>query len=201
MDLQKVIPPLNFAMVDRGIYRSGYPNRKNFPFLAKLQLTSIIFLCPEEYGEANMAFVERQGIRLFQHGLKGNKEPFVEMPERVVRDVLVDLMDTRNHPVLIHCNKGKHRTGCVVGCLRKVHRWSLTYIFDEYRRFAGTKVRVLDQQFIELFQASRDDDDDGALVQLRHAAIDERERRFATMTDSNLQSIVSSSSSSSSNEL
>lgn len=64
------------------------------------------------------------------------------------------LLDVRNHPLLIHCNKGKHRTGCLVGCLRKVQRWSLTSIFDEYRRFAGNKVRILDQQFIELFQIS-----------------------------------------------
>lgn len=28
--------------------------------------------------------------------------------------------DARNHPLLIHCNKGKHRTGCLVGCFRKV---------------------------------------------------------------------------------
>ena len=62
--------------------------------------------------------------------------------------------DVRNHPILIHCNKGKHRTGCLVGCLRKVQKWSLIGIFEEYRRFAGTKVRVLDQQFIELFRLS-----------------------------------------------
>ena len=62
-------------------------------------------------------------------------------------------MDVRNYPILIHCNKGKHRTGVLVGCLRKVIKWSLTSIFDEYRRFAGSKVRMLDQQFIEMFKA------------------------------------------------
>jgi hypothetical protein len=50
-----------------------------------------------------------------------------------------------------NCNKGKHRTGCVVGCLRKLQHWSQTSAFDEYRRFAGSKARVLDMQFIELF--------------------------------------------------
>lgn len=37
-----LIPPLNFAMVDRGVYRSGYPNAKNLPFLRKLKLKSIV---------------------------------------------------------------------------------------------------------------------------------------------------------------
>jgi hypothetical protein len=49
------------------------------------------------------------------------------------------LCDNRR-PLLVHCTKGTHRTGCVVGCLRKLEGWSLTPIFDEYRRFAGTKV-------------------------------------------------------------
>ncbi|KAF5937990.1 hypothetical protein HYC85_025496, partial [Camellia sinensis] len=36
------IPPLNFAMVDNGIFRSGFPDT-NFPFLQSLGLRSIIF--------------------------------------------------------------------------------------------------------------------------------------------------------------
>ena len=36
--------------------------------------------------------------------------------------------------------QGTHRTGCVVACLRKLEEWCLTSIFDEYRRYAGTKV-------------------------------------------------------------
>ena len=30
--------------------------------------------------------------------------------------------------------------GTVVGCLRKLQRWNLTSIFEEYRRYAGSKV-------------------------------------------------------------
>ncbi len=45
----------------------------------------------------------------------------------------------------------QHRTGCLVGCLRKMQNRSLTSIFDEYQRFLGPSIRLLDQQFIELF--------------------------------------------------
>ena len=65
------------------------------------------------------------------------------------------LLDERNHPILIHCNKGKHRTGCLVGCLRKVCRWGLCSTLDEYIRFSKPKQRFMDQQFIELFDASK----------------------------------------------
>eukprot|EP00694_Reclinomonas_americana_P004742 EC792894.1.p1 GENE.EC792894.1~~EC792894.1.p1 ORF type:complete len:190 (+),score=44.84 EC792894.1:2-571(+) len=155
VDDQLLIPCINFSLVAPGVFRSGYPNKKNFPFLKKLGVRTILYLCPEEYAEANRRFCEENGIVIKQHGVEGNKEPFVDIPEEVIREALVDLLDVRNHPVLIHCNKGKHRTGVVVGCIRKVQKWSLTSIFDEYRRFAGTKVRMLDQQFVELFSVEK----------------------------------------------
>ena len=95
--------------------------------------------------------MQEHGIQLLQFGVDGNKEPFDEIPEPVIRRALIAVLDTQNHPVLIHCNQGKHRTGCLVGCLRKVQQWSLVAIFEEYRRFAGNKARVVDQQFIERF--------------------------------------------------
>lgn len=45
-----------------------------------------------------------------------------------LKKVLRDILDPCNHPLLIHCNKGKHRTGSVVGCLRKIRDWSLSSI-------------------------------------------------------------------------
>ena len=149
-----LIPPINFNMVIPGVYRSGYPNKKNFAFLKKIPLKSILYLCPEQYAQGNMEFARANGIKILQFGIEGNKEPFVHIPDDAIRRAVAQLLDVRNHPIMIHCNKGKHRTGVLVGCLRKVQRWSLTSIFDEYRRFAGTKVRMLDQQFIELFDAN-----------------------------------------------
>ena len=50
------------------------------------------------------------------------------------------------------CNLGRHRTGTLVGCLRKLQRWNLTCILEEYRRHCITsKFRLLNEQFIELF--------------------------------------------------
>ncbi|XP_022771738.1 probable tyrosine-protein phosphatase At1g05000 isoform X2 [Durio zibethinus] len=141
-----LIPPLNFAMVDNGIFRSGFPYSANFSFLQTLNLRSIIYLCPEPYPEANTEFLKSNGIRLFQFGIEGNKEPFVNIPEDTIREALKVVLDVRNHPVLIHCKRGKHRTGCLVGCLRKLQRWCLSSVFDEYQRFAAAKARVADQR-------------------------------------------------------
>eukprot|EP00301_Raphidiophrys_heterophryoidea_P007265 c12833_g2_i6.p1 GENE.c12833_g2_i6~~c12833_g2_i6.p1 ORF type:complete len:196 (+),score=32.05 c12833_g2_i6:209-796(+) len=146
-----LIPMINYSMVAQGVYRSGFPNKKNLPFLKKLGVKSVILLCPEDYPEPITEFFNEENCTVYQIGLEGNKEPFLDLSEAGVHQALSYILDTRNHPILIHCNKGKHRTGCVVGCLRRVQRWSLTAIFDEYRRFAGTKGRALDLQFIELF--------------------------------------------------
>ncbi|TPX40591.1 hypothetical protein SeLEV6574_g06541 [Synchytrium endobioticum] len=146
-----IVPPLNFAMVAPGIYRSGHPNKKNFPFLQKLKLRSILYLCPEDYPSENTEFLTVNDIHLFHVRIAGNKEPFSEIDQNDIAQALVHLLDVRNHPILVHCNKGRHRIGCLVGCLRKLQNWSMTSIFDEYRRFAGTKARIADQEFIEVF--------------------------------------------------
>lgn len=37
-----LVPPPNFAMVDEGVYRAGFPDVENFPFLESLNLRSIM---------------------------------------------------------------------------------------------------------------------------------------------------------------
>ncbi|KAL9542266.1 hypothetical protein MBANPS3_008700 [Mucor bainieri] len=145
-----LVPPLNFAMIASGVYRSGHPNKQNFAFLRKLGLKTILYFAMEDYPPEMQHFVEQEGIEVLHYRTEGNKEPFVEVNPEDISHALVKLLDKRSHPVLIHCLKGKHRIGCLVGCLRKIQRWSMTSIFDEYRKFAGTKV-LADQEFIETF--------------------------------------------------
>ncbi|KAL7273478.1 tyrosine-protein phosphatase siw14 [Rhizina undulata] len=146
-------PPANFALVGCGglVYRSSFPKIENFGYLKKLGLKSILTLVPEQYPMENKIFMEQNGITHFQIGMPGNKEPFVNIPDEKISAALNVILDRRNHPILIHCNKGKHRTGCVVGCLRKIQAWSLAVIFDEYRRYADPKSRALDQLKIEMY--------------------------------------------------
>lgn len=37
-------PPLNFSMVDNGIFRSGFPDAANFSFIKTLGLRSIVYV-------------------------------------------------------------------------------------------------------------------------------------------------------------
>ncbi|KAG4203276.1 hypothetical protein ERO13_A05G391500v2 [Gossypium hirsutum] len=144
-------PPPNFSMVEEGIFRSGFPRPCNFAFLQTLNLRSIIYLCPEPYPEENLEFLRSHNIRLFQFGIEGKTEPSLASLKDAIRGALKILIDVRNHPVLIHCKRGKHRTGCLVGCLRKLQNWCLSSVFEEYQHFAGMKSRSADLRFIETF--------------------------------------------------
>ncbi|TPX45123.1 hypothetical protein SeMB42_g04105 [Synchytrium endobioticum] len=152
---EEIVPCENWAMVSKGVYRSAMPKRRNFTFLKKLGLKSVLTLILEDYPDGNKKFLDEHNIRFFQFGVAGNKEPFVDIPEGTISAALTAILDRRNHPLLIHCNKGKHRTGCLVGCLRKLQHWSHTSIFDEYRKFSHPKSRAMDQQFIELFDVKK----------------------------------------------
>lgn len=149
---EMLVPPVNFSLVCRGIYRGSYPNVRNHSFLKSLGLKSILFLCPEDYSKSGQDFIESNGIRLIRVPMEGNKEPFKIIPDELMDRAMQQLADTRNHPIYVHCNKGKHRTGSVCGCFRKLQQWTLTSIFEEYRRFAGAKARQLDEQYIELYR-------------------------------------------------
>ncbi|CAL9759491.1 unnamed protein product [Musa acuminata subsp. burmannicoides] len=149
-----LVRPSNFGIVDRGIYRSGFPAANNFRFLEGLKLRSIVYLCPEPYPEVNTEFVRSHGIRLFQFAIEGSKEPTVALPKDTIMMALRILLDVRNHPILIHCKKGKHRTGCLVGCFRKLQKWPLSSVFEEYNHYAASKARPSDLAFISNFDVS-----------------------------------------------
>ena len=170
MDPSLILAPENFAMVERGVYRSAFPRSKNQTFLLSLSLRCVVSLVPEDYPAGLLNFYQNNSIsshsctyhlhtvlsidiRLLSFGVDGNKWPFKEIDDELMRSILKEVLDERNRPLLIHCNKGKHRTGSVVGCLRKLRGWSLSSVFTEYILFASPKFRWEDQIFIEAFSA------------------------------------------------
>lgn len=149
--IDEVTPPENFGLVIKNVYRSSFPQPNNINFLKKLNLKSMLCLIPEEYPPAQMEMLKNEKIKLVQLGMSGNKEPFVNISSTLITEAIKIVIDPANHPILIHCNRGKHRTGCLVGVLRRLQKWSSSIIFDEYRKFASPKERAMDQQFIELY--------------------------------------------------
>ncbi|KAF5955002.1 hypothetical protein HYC85_007858 [Camellia sinensis] len=99
-------------MVDNGIFRSGFPDTANFPFLQSLGLRSIICLCPEPYPEANAEFVKSNGIQLFQFGIEGCKEDhsLSKSISKRIRPICHSSRNTTVHPnIELEREKGSFR--------------------------------------------------------------------------------------------
>ena len=109
-------------------------------------LRTLVRLEAADYPPEVAGWIEEQGIRIVQCATTRNREPFVSMDQAVLVTALRALLDHQNHPVLVHGLRGQQRTGVVVGCLRRLQRWSLSPTFDEYRRHAATASSLLDLQ-------------------------------------------------------
>ncbi|EDK44216.1 conserved hypothetical protein [Lodderomyces elongisporus NRRL YB-4239] len=199
-----LVPPLNFSLVEDGIYRCGFPMPINYPFLQQLNFKTIIYLGdlgheptepkkekdkrkgnekeePKEKKKKKekekdkkkkkkdkdgsveilnqyVDWIKDQGSITFHNLLvESLKEPFNKMEEheqtlRSLTTALTLILDRSNYPILIHSNKGKHRTGLLVGLMRKLLQgWCLSGIFEEYEKFALGKFEY-DLELIEIWQ-------------------------------------------------
>jgi hypothetical protein len=58
-----LIPPENFSLVASGVYRSGFPKKKNFRFLETLKLKTVLTLVLEDYPASNLKWCEEQDVQ------------------------------------------------------------------------------------------------------------------------------------------
>ena len=146
--------PVNFAQIGPGIYRASYPQAAHFSALQPLKLKTIITFVPDTSLPDYQSFMRTEGIAHHRIHVLANKDPDVYTSDEVVNKTIKLMLDPTNHPILIHCNKGKHRTGCMAACFRKVTGWSLEACLTEYDKFSKPKARPLDKDFIARFDAS-----------------------------------------------
>jgi tyrosine-protein phosphatase SIW14 len=145
------IPPANYgAVVPGSIYRCSYPEPANYEFIKDLKIKSILTLVPEPIAPEYQSFMDEAGIQHFRVHIRANKGE-VRVDSCEMQRALRLLMDRTNHPIMVHCNKGKHRTGCTVACFRRICGFDMETIREEYHTYAGKKARFLDEVFFENF--------------------------------------------------
>ena len=98
------------------------------------------------------SFLSAQGIHQVVFNMKGTKKEAIPLP--TMKDILSIVLDKDNYPLMLHCNHGKHRTGCVVAVVRKVSGWETSNVLDEYKTYAEPKARECDLDYIRAFQIS-----------------------------------------------
>lgn len=145
------IPPPNFGYVEPDLYRSAVPSDMNFPFLQTLHLKTVIYLSLDAPSVLFLEFLKEHNIELKQISGAETTGFAQRVSEQLVLDALHSLLNPNAYPIIVMCNLGRHRTGTVIGCLRRLQKWSLSAIFDEFRRFTNAKSSPQHEQFIELF--------------------------------------------------
>lgn len=156
-----VVPPINFACVERGLYRCGQPAPINFPFLRELHLQTIVWLAVEDPSDEFFAFADDHKIDVHHLGIvTEGSNPWDQLTESSIVTALNIIMRKQAYPLLVCCGMGRHRSGTVIGCLRRLQGWNLATISEEYRRFSGARGgRVLIELHIEAFDTSTVDID------------------------------------------
>lgn len=143
--------PHNFQTIAPGLYRSSMPQLGNFEGLDDLGLKTIVTLVDKkltlEYGN----FVTSSGIIHHVVPIEANKPGRLPTSLNAVHQVMELMLDPTNYPMLLHCNQGKHRTGCITACFRKICGWSDEAAIEEYIRYSTPKDRELDKLFIQAF--------------------------------------------------
>ncbi|CAI4049981.1 hypothetical protein SKDZ_14G2230 [Saccharomyces kudriavzevii ZP591] len=153
---ERIVPPLNFCPVERYLYRSGQPSPVNFPFLLNLKLKTIIWLSNEEPQDTLLEFCDTNKINLQFAAINPDAgeddNPWDGLTEHSIINVLQTIVTQENYPLLVCCGMGRHRTGTVIGCLRRIMGWNLASVSEEYRRFTGSRGgRILVELLIEAF--------------------------------------------------
>jgi protein tyrosine/serine phosphatase len=145
------IEPQNFGIVREGaIYRSDFPNAANFSHLESVGIKTILTLVEGPYPQDYVDWIRKANINHIIHVLPPNKGGVAVQAKDLAMALKITLSHS-NYPLLIHCNKGKHRTGCVVACYRRCQGDPLATAVEEYRKHAGAKARPFDEMLITQF--------------------------------------------------
>lgn len=135
-DLESILlsPPLRYACVQQGVYRSAYPVLRNFRFLSRLKLCTIVSLTPEPPSADLSAFADVAGVKLVHFAISRTSSLNTSL-QAVLASVINLCINTANHPILIHCLDGRRIVGIVVLLLRRLQGWAPLPTMNEFWRY------------------------------------------------------------------
>jgi tyrosine-protein phosphatase OCA6 len=134
LETELLHPPLRFGCVQQGVYRSAYPILRNFRFLSRLKLCTIVSLTPEAPSTDMVAFAEVAGIRLVHVAISRTSSLNTSLQAALV-SVLNHCINTANHPILVHCLDGRRVIGILILLLRRLQGWAPLPAMNEFWRY------------------------------------------------------------------
>ena len=125
---QPVLEPLipNFHRVEDGLFRSAQPDGKGLARLGELGVATVLNL-RSDHDDASLPVPP--GLRLLRVPMRA-----WSLRDDRLLEALRIVADTRNRPLLVHCQAGADRTGAVIALYRiVVQRWEKAEAIREMR--------------------------------------------------------------------
>ncbi|MEY2960563.1 MAG: hypothetical protein RLZ60_393 [Pseudomonadota bacterium] len=148
----------NFDQIAEGVYRSNHPSPERMAEMAEMGIKTVINLrgganIPTSLLSAEAA--EKYGMKVITIGMSARSAP---NPRQIVE--FMDVMETAEKPVLIHCKSGADRTGlAAVIYLTEMLGVSVedasAHLSSKYLHFKWSKTGVLDL-FFENYRKAHD---------------------------------------------
>ncbi|PVU97917.1 hypothetical protein BB561_000175 [Smittium simulii] len=129
-----LIPPYRFGQVENRLYRGGYPKQRNFKFLERIKLKTIISLIPDAPTQALTDFCCKNNIKHLVIKVEIPEEN-VTILDIHVSEFLQIATNSSQLPLYYHCADGSNVTGVLTMCLRKLQLWKTPSIELEFLRF------------------------------------------------------------------
>jgi len=134
------------------MFRGAYPTKRNFRFLRRLKLKTIVSVTPEPPKRDLLEFCEREGVVNLHFHVEKFSDAVTISSSRVAH-ILEIMVQIDRHPLFLHCLDGAHVTGHIVMCLRKLQNWNLSVVYAEFCRFTkGGEISRDESQFVESFK-------------------------------------------------
>lgn len=130
-----------FTRVSDELYRSGVPSDEDLAAMAGMGIKTSITLQSLGGKEAGVVAHEKEaakkvGIKVVHLPLPWAKEP----PQSMVDKYLAVFDEPENLPALVHCKRGRDRTGAMVSVYRIVKsKWSNEKAYKEMESFGFVK--------------------------------------------------------------
>ena len=106
----KLYAPFRYSMVENDVYRGGYPKQRNYTFLQKLGLKTILSLTKDPPTAEFLAFCFVNKITSIHVQVDKPKDN-VPLTYPKVSSILALIIDPDNLPIYIHCLDGTVVTG------------------------------------------------------------------------------------------
>jgi tyrosine-protein phosphatase OCA6 len=156
--LPPLIPPFRFNIVEgnnrnEALYRSAFPTERNYRYLKRLKLKTIISLVPRDMLTTTrlQEFCSNEKIVHIHFPMSSTQKPLDASQDdsnapapthQICAQILTLCIDRERLPLLVHCTNGAHVVGLIIALLRKLQHHTPDSYIEEFVRF--TKNHTID---------------------------------------------------------